>query len=409
MANNILNFTQKYETVKDKLNLTESSSGDYVKLYFTKDGHIISHGTDYIPWGANGIIPINRLPVDSTKTDTSHLWDSKTIQDKINASFTAQDAMRFKGTISLSNNQYLVNGTANTTINQTALQGDTYRVVSAGTYFGQKCEVGDLVICITDGSTTKDATWTVAQTNINGQIEHTINGVARHFYSNDTDKFTIYAPTSSGAKGQLLISNGTNVAPVWENPSSITVGTASKVSYALSAGTGLSFGSNVTYNGSAARTLSLVAATTSTLGGVIVGNNITLTNGIISITRENVVSALGGEILDLIKVVSKDANGLAPRLITTNTATISNSFYLLASNDGKTEPSWYKLPATAFSNTWRDIKIGGKSIGNKNLNFVPTGDIYVYSTDQNTSTTDIFDIGFGISWYNIDTGEYETA
>jgi hypothetical protein len=82
-------------------------------------------------------------------------------------------------------------------------------------------------------------------------------------------------------------------------------------------------------------------------------------------------------------VVSSSANGLAPKVINTNTTAINAAYYILASTDGKTTPSWYKLPATAFANTntWRPIKVGGTDIGSKSLNFMPTGDIYVKTAD----------------------------
>jgi len=54
---------------------------------------------------------------------------------------------------------------------------------------------------------------------------------------------------------------------------------------------------------------------------------------------------------------------------------------LLASTDGQATPSWYRLPTNAFVNTWRTIKVGGASIGTQTLNFVPTGDIYVKTSD----------------------------
>lgn len=54
----LLNFISKYENVAKYKDLTASSpslqgstENDYVKLIFTEDGHIITHGTDYIPWG----------------------------------------------------------------------------------------------------------------------------------------------------------------------------------------------------------------------------------------------------------------------------------------------------------------------------------------------------------------------
>ena len=187
----LLNFATSYNDVADKLKLAQSETGDYIKLYFTKDGHIISHGVDYIPWGT-GIIPIDKLPVDNTVADNKHLWDSKTIQDKINQSFVANDAMRFKGTIGLtSTNNYIINGTEAEFPSKTATVGDTYRVVTTGRYAGVQCEVGELLICTTADSTGENTAWTVAQTNINGQIYHTINGVQKGFYSNDTDTFSI--------------------------------------------------------------------------------------------------------------------------------------------------------------------------------------------------------------------------
>nr|DAR48555.1 MAG TPA: hypothetical protein [Bacteriophage sp.] len=58
----LLNFANKYSEVSDKLKLTASDNGDFIKVYYTGDGHIITHGVDYIPWG-NGKIPINKLPI----------------------------------------------------------------------------------------------------------------------------------------------------------------------------------------------------------------------------------------------------------------------------------------------------------------------------------------------------------
>jgi hypothetical protein len=49
-------------------------------------------------------------------------------------------------------------------------------------------------------------------------------------------------------------------------------------------------------------------------------------------------------------VVSNTANGLAPKVINTNTATVGTAYYVLASSDGSATPSWYKLPSNAFAN-----------------------------------------------------------
>lgn len=440
----LLNFATSYNEVADKLKLAQSETGDYIKLYFTKDGHIISHGVDYIPWGT-GIIPIDKLPVDNTVADNKHLWDSKTIQDKINQSFVANDAMRFKGTIGLtSDNNYIINGTQTEFPSKTATVGDTYRIVTAGRYAGVQCEVGDLLICIKADPTGNTTAWTVAQTNINGQIYHTINGVQKGFYSNDTDTFSIFAPTTAGALGQVLTSKGGNSAPIWTNQSEIIAGgltdTAKKALF-----TTLTYTNDVltvtiggttktaTIRGRRAvnvNSTEVLSTSDSTALKFINGSGVSFiwdsrnknlsVNANVGFTtdatnRNYAVKVDSNQQLYVnvpwtnttYGVVSKDANGLAPQLINTNKTFIGQSFYLLASSDGQVTPSWYKLPSNAFVNTWRTIKVGGTSIGNKTLNFIPTGDIYVKTADQDSSSTDDFDIGFGLAWYNVSTGKYE--
>lgn len=440
----LLNFATSYNDVADKLKLAQSETGDYIKLYFTKDGHIITHGVDYIPWGT-GIIPIDKLPVDNTKADNKHLWDSLTIQNKINQSFVANDAMRFKGTIGLTSaNNYIINGIEAEFPSKTATVGDTYRVVTAGRYAGVQCEIGDLLICIKADSTGVNTAWTVAQTNINGQIYHTINGVQKGFYSNDTDTFSIFAPTTAGALGQVLTSRGGNSAPIWTNQSEITAGgltdAAKKALF-----TALTYTNDVltvtiggttktaTIRGRRAvnvNSTEVLPTSDSTALNFINGNGISFTwdsrNKNLSVNantnfstdlknKNYAVKVDSNQQLYVnvpwsgttYNVVSKDANGLAPQLINTNKEFITQNFYLLASSDGQATPSWYKLPSNAFINTWRTIKVGGVSIGNKTLNFMPTGDIYVKTADQDSTSADDFDIGFGLAWYNVSTGKYE--
>ena len=370
----LLNFISKYQDVAKYKDLTVSSpslegsqENDYVKLIFTKDGHIITHGTDYIPWG-NSTIPIDKLPItDGDNPDNKHLWDSATINQKINDSYVINSAMRFKGTIGL-NPTY--NGTSDTKkylINDvksdipSAQVGDTYRVTSKGNYEGFACEAGDLLMCITASDTNKAATWTVAQTNINGTVDYLINNRVYKVYSNDSPGennkpiLDIYAPVSPGSTGNILISGGTGKAPAWANPESIIVGTASKVANDLTNGVGLL---NFSYNGSAAVRINLAPATTSSIGGVSIDNADKPTisvdsNGKIFLTRANLENAYGG--------------------------------------------------AISPENTWRDIKVGNVSIGNKTLNIDASGDIYVAKAETDDTVT----IDFGISWYNLDTNEYE--
>lgn len=394
----LLNFANTYAEISSNLSLPESTSGDFVKLFFSKDGHIISHGKDFTPTftpNMRGLVPISSgkateifrgnatwaeittadLPIASSISDaitngtaSTTILNTQQIVEYVGNAFAANDAMRYKGTITYSNGNYTTHTVAGVEVQGFPTKcevGDTYRVTSQGTYAGQTCSAGDLLICIQDGTGSglnTAAYWTVVEANINGQVKHTVNGTSIYVYSNSTNTFTIYAPTTSGTQGQVLLSNGSS-APIWAAQSTLVVGEAKKVSNALSLGAGLTFGaSGATYDGSVARTVSLVAATTTTIGGVIVDKDstnktISVTSaGSIYLTKQNVINALG---------------------------------YDPASKD-----------------TWRPITIGGVSIGEKTLNFVPSGDVYL-KADSNGD--DIQDISFGISWYNISTKKYETA
>ena len=70
--------------------------------------------------------------------------------------------MRFKGTLGTS-------GTI-TALPASHEAGDTYRVITAGTYAGKYCEVGTLIICVNDGTAAADADWTSVETNEDGAV-----------------------------------------------------------------------------------------------------------------------------------------------------------------------------------------------------------------------------------------------
>lgn len=314
----LLNFYHKsYENIKPKI-----GTPGYLQstdLLFTKDGHIVTHGVDYIPWG-NGTIPIEKLPIAAADDDPSDdtLWTSNTIQNKINNSFLANEAMRFKGSIGIKDSTgsqskvYTINGepTPDGKLPKGEV-GDTYRVTTIGSYGSNACEVGDLLICYKSGTTKETDGWTVVQTNINGYSTFRINGTPYSLYTTDSGaSFNIYAPTSAGsAAGQILLWNGDEA--VWADRSALNIGQY------LKAGTGLQIGNdNTGYNGSAEKTINLVQATTGTIGGVIIdrddlqlqgkptrvtddratlnGATISISDtGVIYLTQKNIINALG--------------------------------------------------------------------------------------------------------------------
>ena len=308
----LLNFSKTYENIKNKI-----GTAGYLQdtdLLFTRDGHIVTHGVDYIPWG-NGTIPTEKLPI-ATANDTpsdNTLWTSLTIQNKINNSFIANEAMRFKGSISIEDNSYKINNepTPDGTLPKGEV-GDTYRVSSVGSYGGNDCEVGDLLICYKSGAAKGDDRWTVVQTNINGYSTFQVNGTPYSLYTTDsTTSFNIYAPTSAGsAAGQILLWDGDEA--VWADRSALNIGK----SLTTSNGSGLKIGTDNIYNGSADKTISLLQATTGSIGGVIIdsdglqlngkptevtddratvnGATISISpEGVIYLTQKNIINALG--------------------------------------------------------------------------------------------------------------------
>lgn len=504
----ILNFASTYEEVSDRLEIPESDSGEYVQLVFTKDGHIITHGVDYTPLfsiGNKGLVPgsngkqtefirgngrwleitTSDLPIATSIADAisqnitnTTILNTQQIIDYVGNSFAANDAMVYKGTITYEDDKYYTHttdGIKNEGFPTKCQVGHTYRVVSAATYAGQKCEVGDLLTCIKDGegdSLNKAEYWTAIQTNINGQVKHTVNGTSIYTYSNSSNVFNIYAPTTGGTQNQVLISNGSS-APVWTNQSNIVAGNltdaakkalltsvelsnngivsvsvggttlssnlasgtwginitgqANRVENDLSAGIGLYMGTeNETYNGSDARTISLLRASNTQLGGVIVDKDsekktISVdSTGNIFLTSQNIINALG--------YVPGSSDTLIYKQVISDTSTstsqiqqqIINPFINLVqiANSEETVTSTYQIIGSEnvtvkgnenniiISSSWRPITIGGVSIENKTLNFIPTGDIYI-KADGNED--DIQDISFGLSWYNISTGQYEIA
>lgn len=389
----LLNFANTYAEISGNLTLPQSDSGDYVKLFFSKDGHIISHGKDYTPTFTpteRGLVPQSSgevgeflrgnatwaaittadLPIAISVADaiakgitTTTLLNTQQIIEYVSEQFSANDAMRFKGSIKWTGSGYETTTEEGTTSGfPTVCEiGDTYRIGSQGTYGGETCVIGDILLCIKDGSGSINTSeyWTAIEANIDGTISHSVNGKNYKVYSpnidTSLDRFTIYAPTTGGNINQVLISGG-NDEPIWINQSELKVGEAKKTTYSLSVGTGLAFDKvSVSFNGSEDRIISLLKATSSTLGGVTVGDNITITDGVISISKKNIIDALG-----------------------------------------------YDPEATG---TWRPIYIGDSSIGDNTLKFVASGDVYVQANNDNGTT----EVSFGLSWYNISTGKYEIA
>lgn len=110
-------------------------------------------------------------PTESTDASTKQYVDTQdaatleSAKEYADGLLGANDAMVFKGTVG-------EDGTVTDFSTLTDYQvGWTYRVITAGTYAGIVCEVGDLIIAVSDYSEQfKNSDWTVAQTNIDGAV-----------------------------------------------------------------------------------------------------------------------------------------------------------------------------------------------------------------------------------------------
>lgn len=167
---------------------------------------------------------------------------------EVSGLLAAADAMTFKGTIGAGGT---INTTNNETLPTTHTAGDTYKVITAGTYAGQVCEVGDLIICIkdvTNASNAANSDWTVTQTNIDGAVTGPVSSTANHIaVFNDTSGKIIKDSgiTITAAVTGFTISGGTTSKTLTVDKD-ITLGTAATKSYtdsssasAISTGTSL--------------------------------------------------------------------------------------------------------------------------------------------------------------------------
>ena len=140
----------------------------------------------------------------AARGDAVHDWSlnnfyiKSDIDNKLDNLLATNDAMVFKGTIG---------GDAAATIHELPVKhsaGETYRVYdikggNGGKYLGngEVCEIGDLIICIKDGTTHSAGDWTIVQTNIDGAVINT-----------DGSSTDGHIAIFSGEKGRIIKDSG---------------------------------------------------------------------------------------------------------------------------------------------------------------------------------------------------------
>lgn len=98
-------------------------------------------------------IGVPTAPTAPSGTSTGQIATTKFVKTAVDVGIASNDAMALRGTL----------GTGGTTASlptEDYLVGWTYKVVSSGTYAGQACSIGDLMICVSSFDTAyKDADW----------------------------------------------------------------------------------------------------------------------------------------------------------------------------------------------------------------------------------------------------------
>ena len=116
--------------------------------------------------------PIDTGVVWTNISDKPDLMTSSEINAAINTALATNDAMIFKGTIGS-------NGTI-TQLPATHNAGWTYKVISNGSLAGEACEIGDMIVCIKDGTVANSTDWTIIQTNVDGSVTGPISSIINH-------------------------------------------------------------------------------------------------------------------------------------------------------------------------------------------------------------------------------------
>lgn len=429
----LLNWSSQYSKISPFLQAVTDST-DWLRIFISPDtaggGHFITHGIDFgatYIGGKRGLVPENLGTLNKTflrGDGWSALWTAAdeaasavgdTIAQQIAAkelymqttlasvydikqwiaqSFAANNAMRFKGIITIDNDGNISTTTENGTTNgfpTECLVGDTYKINgetrgSSSYIGGQYVSTGDMVICVKAGSgadLNAVQYWTIVQDNVEHLITYSLNGVAHYIYAQSGNNIDIYAPNTSGNLGQILVSAGNNQTPTWTNANTLVVLEANRVTNALTAGTGIKMTNQgvaaTSYNGSTAITITLNPATTATIGGVLIDNgrnsekynqpsNTELTpyptisvdsNGQIYLTKNNIINALGYDPISALPIFTDTIDGIVPMASAankSNTPAVSTTYLLGA------DAKWYKLPTSAFQSDRRIINLNGTTI-----------------------------------------------
>lgn len=302
-------------------------------------------------------------PTAPTAADGTNTTQIATTQFVHNA-FKANDAMVFKGTIGSS-------GATVTTLPTTHYQGWTYKVATAGSYVGTTCEVGDMIICITDGTSANNAHWTVVQSNIDGAVTGPASATDAHIaVFNGTSGIII--KDSGFTIGKSVPSDAKFTDTTYNNATTTTAGLMSTTDKTKLDGIA-----------SGANNYSLPTASSSTKGGIKVGTGLSISNEILSNSgvRNAAQGSSNGTISMNINGTSTDiaVKGLGSAAYTSSTTYVSISGGTMT---GQLKTSFkqavamgtYCASATTVANLCEELRFSSGTAGSANITEAYTKD-----------------------------------
>lgn len=154
----------------------QTTSGLY-PIKIDKNGHITEYGTavdlsTYAPLASPALTGTPTAPTAASGTNTTQIATTAFVTDAVSG---VAGAMRFKGTIG-------TGGTAGTSLPTSGVKvGDTYKIVSDGTYASQAAKVGDLFI-----ATATTPTWAYVPSGDDTGVSQITAGAGLNTTSDDT-------------------------------------------------------------------------------------------------------------------------------------------------------------------------------------------------------------------------------
>jgi hypothetical protein len=222
--------------------------------------------------GANAISA--PYSVETTLTGgTSAIPRADAVKTYVDNLLSANDAMVFKGTIG-------TGGTV-TSLPTTHSAGWAYRVITAATFAGKVCEIGDLLIAVIDrsGSSNSNDDWTVVQTNIDGAVVGPVSSTdnALAVFNGATGKLiknSSFVPTIVGS-GLINLTDPGAIRFLRINANN-TVSTLSDTDFrtAIGAGTSSTVGTVTSVGGTGSAAGLTLTGTVTTTGNLTLGGTL---------------------------------------------------------------------------------------------------------------------------------------